>query len=515
MAIRRFAIIAASTLAIGQADAAFAQDAQSSAPSAKPDAPAATTPQDAGNRAQEIVVTGTRTPGRSRLDTASPVDVLSNAALSHQGTTELGAALATIAPSIDFPRPSAVDGTDAIRPATLRGLTPDETLVLINGVRAHTSALLNINGSVGRGASAVDLNTIPGAALDTIEVLRDGASAQYGSDAIAGVINLRLRQARSGGGATIDYGFHDTDVNTARGKRQVWGEHSLTASAWQGIGFGSDGYITLSGEYLDRQPTNRADFDPRIVPSRITGRFGDPEVHQYTGWVNAGTSITDSLQLYGWFGYQQRNSESAAFPRLASAAAAVSGLYPNGFLPLIHTNSHDLNSAIGIKGDIGGWTVDANVSYGRNRIVFETRNSANYAYGNASPTSFKDGALIYDQLVGGIDVSRKYDLFQSLNVAFGVEGRREGFKITPGEQASYGYPASNPVPGAAPGAQGFGGFSPLNAIDKHRENGSAYLDLEAQVTDKLLAGAAARVEDYSDFGWTGNGKLSLRYDFTP
>ena len=504
MTVRHLALFAASTFAIAAASAAHAQDSQPAASAADGQAPA-----------QEIVVTGTRAVGRSRLDTASPVDVLSNAALTHQASTELGAALATVAPSIDFPRPSAVDGTDAIRPATLRGLSPDQTLVLINGVRAHTSALLNINGSVGRGAAAVDLNTIPGVALDTIEVLRDGASAQYGSDAIAGVINLRLRQARSGGAATVDYGFYDTDVDTARGDRHVSGEHTFNASAWQGIGFGSDGYITLSGEYQDRSPTNRADYDPRVTPTRITGRFGDPEVHQYTGWVNAGTSITDALQLYGWFGYQQRNSESAAFPRLPSAAGAVSGLYPNGFLPFIHSNSRDLNSAIGIKGDVGGWTVDANISYGRNRLAYETRNSANYAYGNSSPTNFKDGAMTYDQLVGGIDVSRKYDVFQSLNVAFGVEGRREGFKITPGERASYDYPPSGAVPGQAPGAQGFGGFSPLNAIDKHRENGSAYVDLEAQVTDKFLAGVAGRVEDYSDFGWTGNGKLSLRYDFTP
>src|SRR3954462_12893106 len=178
MHIRRPALmLAASAVAPARGGVAVAQDA----------APAATTPQDAANPVQEIVVTGTRTAGRSRLDTASPVDVLSNAALSHQGTTELGASLATIAPSIDFPRPSAVDGTDAIRPATLRGLSPDQTLVLINGVRAHTSALLNINGSVGRGAAAVDLNTVPSIALDRIEVLRDGASAQYGSDAIAGV----------------------------------------------------------------------------------------------------------------------------------------------------------------------------------------------------------------------------------------------------------------------------------------------------------------------------------------
>jgi len=500
MTVRHLALVATSTFAIAYAGAAQAQTTPN-APSAAPsDSTDASPPQ------QEIVVTGTRAAGRSRLDTASPVDVLSNAALSHQGTTELGAALATVAPSIDFPRPSAVDGTDAIRPATLRGLSPDQTLVLINGVRAHTSALLNVNGSVGRGAAAVDLNTIPGVALDTIEVLRDGASAQYGSDAIAGVINLRLRQARSGGAATLNYGFYDTDVDTARGDRHVTGERAVTASGWQGLGFGSDGYITLSGEYLDRRPTNRADYDPRVTPTRVTGRFGDPAVRQYTGWVNAGSSIGDNLQLYGWFGYQERNSESAAFPRLLSALpAATKQLYPNGFLPFIHSNSRDINSAIGIKGDVGGWNVDANISYGRNRLAYQTRNSANYTLGAASPTQFRDGAMTYDQLVAGVDVSRKYDIFQSLNVAFGVEGRREGFKIAPGEEASY----------TGSGAQGFGGFSPANAVDRHRENGSAYVDLEAQLTDKFLAGLAGRVEDYSDFGWTGNGKLSLRYDFTP
>ena len=500
MISKRIALaLAGSTLAIVQAGTAFAQDEAAS--------------PEAGKAGDDIVVTGTRVAGRSRLDTASPVDVLSGASLRQQGTTELGAALATVAPSIDFPRASAVDGTDAIRPATLRGLSPDATLVLINGVRAHTSALLNTNGSVGRGSAAVDLNTIPAVALETVEVLRDGASAQYGSDAIAGVVNLRLRQARSGGGASVTYGFHNSDIDTARGSRSVTGEHALTASAWQGIGFGADGYLTLSGEYVDRRPTNRADLDPRVAPNRITGRFGDPEVDQYSVWANAGTSINDNWQLYGWFGYQHRTSESAAFPRLPSAAGAVSGIYPNGFLPLINTRSKDINSALGIRGDIGGWAIDVNVSYGRNRIDFRTRNSANYSYGNASPTDFYDGAIIYDQLVGGIDVTKRLDVFQSLNVAFGVEGRREGYEIKAGEQASWGYPDG--VTTGTPGAQGFGGFSPLNAVSRHRSNASVYLDLEAQVTDKLLVGLAGRGERYSDFGTTGTGKISLRYDFAP
>ncbi|WP_298090307.1 TonB-dependent receptor [uncultured Sphingomonas sp.] len=495
-----------SALALAAQAAPPAQEAQ-----AAPVADAAT-PENEGD---VIVVTGTRAEGRTRLDSASPVDVLSGASLQRQGTTELATALSAVAPSIDFPRPAANDGTDAIRPATLRGLSPDQTLVLINGVRGHTSALLNTNGTVGRGSAAVDLNTIPTVALDRIEVLRDGASAQYGSDAIAGVVNLRLREARSGGGAQVNYGFYNTDVDTANGRRSVTGEHAVTASLWQGIGFGEDGFLTVSGEYLKRSPTNRADFDRRVTPNRITGRYGDPEVEQYTGFVNAGTSLTDNWSLYAFGGYQDRDTRSAAFPRLASAATTLAG-YPNGFLPIINTKVQDLNSAAGLRGDLGGFDVDLSFSYGRNKIGFRTLNSANYAYGSATPRDFSDGALIYDQYIIGLDATRRFDVFQSLNVAFGLEGRREGYKIQAGELASYGYPPAGTVTGAAanaaPGAQGFGGFSPLNETERSRRNVSAYVDIEAQVTDRFLAGLAGRVEDYSDFGSTVNGKLSLRYD---
>lgn len=500
--------IAASVLAMAVAQNAHAQDVPADAAAA----PQTAAPAD--DSGSDIIVTGTRVAGRTKLDTASPVDVLDGATLRRQGTTELAAALSSVAPSIDFPRPSAVDGTDAIRPVTLRGLSPDETLVLVNGVRAHTSALVNINGSVGRGSAAVDINTFPTTALDRIEVLRDGASAQYGSDAIAGVVNLRLREARSGGGVSTTYGFYNTDIDTARTDRNVNGERTVSVSGWQGLGFGDDGYLTLSGEYTNRAPTNRADLDPRVTPNTITGRYGDPEVDQYTLFANAGVSITNNLKLYGWLGYQSRDTTSAAFPRLASAAGPFVGtLYPNGFLPLINTKSRDLNSAIGIKGDVGGWDVDLNVSYGRNKIDFRTLNSANYTYGNSSPKNFYDGALVYDQLVGGLDVSRKFDVFQSLNVAFGIEGRREGFQIETGDHASYDVGTAFPT--ATPGAQGFVGFGPTNAVKKNRENGSAYIDVEAQLTDKLLLGLAGRGETYSDFGQTATGKASLRYDVTP
>lgn len=501
-----------------------AQDQQGAVPGAAPTPQSsadATTPSGTA----DIVVTGTRSAGRSRLDTAAPVDVLSNASLQHQGTTELGAALATVAPSVDFPRPSATDATDAIRPATLRGLSPDETLVLINNVRAHSSASLNVNGSVGRGTAAVDLNTVPTDALDRIEVLRDGASAQYGSDAIAGVINLRLRQARTGGAISVTQGFYDTQVTTSRDDYHVRGEQATTIDAWKGLGFGSDGYLTLSGQYLHHAPTNRSDAPApaAAVPSNgptLRARFGDPYVDQVNGFANAGTSLNDSWKLYGWLGYQRRHTSSAAFPRPTSGGtvdfATLAG-YPEGFIPLIDTVSKDLNSAVGVKGQVGdGWNVDLSASYGRNKIAFRTENSANYAFGAASPHNFYDGAVMYDQLVGNLDVTKTLPVFQSLNVAFGLEARREGYQITPGEEASWNYPTplSSAVPGAAPGAQGFGGFSPANAIKRHRENGSAYLDLEAQVTDKFLLAGAVRGETYSDFGQVATGKLSARYDFS-
>ena len=447
--------------------------------------------------------------------------MLSGAALRAQGTTELGAALSAVAPSVDFPRSSAVDGTDSIRPATLRGLSPDQTLVLINGVRAHTSALLNINGSVGRGAAAVDLNTIPSVALDRIEVLRDGASAQYGSDAIAGVINLRLREARSGGGATFTYGGYFTDVKTARGDRSEQDGRTATVSGWQGIALGKEGFLTISGEYLDRDPTSRGDYDPRKTPIRVRSRFGDPDVDQYSLYANAGLPVGGGWELYAFGGYQHRLSISAATPRINGGtdnnanAAALSAIYPDGFLPLINVKSADLTATGGIRGDISGWKVDFNVSYGRSKLKFYTDNSGNSTYGSASQTRFYDGTLTYDQLVSGVDVSKELALGSgTLNVAFGGEYRREGFAIGAGEPASYNRgPAATPSLGS--GAQGFPGFQPSNVVDRHRNNVSGYLDLEAKPISALTIGAAVRGEHYSDFGDTVTGKLSARVELAP
>ena len=464
----------------------------------------------------EIVVTGSRVVGRSRLDSTAPVDTFTSESLQQQGTPELATALANLAPSINFPRGANVGATDAIRPATLRGMSPDQTLVLINGVRAHASALLNLNG-FGRGAQAVDLNTIPTVTLDGVEVLRDGASAQYGSDALAGVINLRLRRADHGGGANVSYGFYDTHYTGAYGSHSVTGEPTWTASAWQGVRIFGDGFLTLSGEYQNRSATVRSDNDPRptaAMPGTVDSRFGDPRVLQGTGFANFGKPLTDNWDLYGWVGYQYRNALASATLRIPSAYAAygITSIYPAGFNPQVNSHSKDLNSALGAKGNIAGWAVDLKVSYGRDAINLWTKNSVNYSYGPGSQTSFYDGSLTYDQLIGGTDISKKFDVLKGLNVAWGVEGRRESYKIGAGEPASYNFGTAFPRAGG--GAQGFTGFKDTDKISVDRSNISAYVDFDAQITEKLRLGLAARGEHYSDFGETATGKLSARYDFS-
>jgi iron complex outermembrane recepter protein len=477
------------------------------------DAAAPDSGAQAADAGQEIVVVGSRAQGRTRLESATPVDVISGTALRQQGTSELAQALSAQVPSIDFPRSAAVDTTDSIRPISLRGLSPDQTLVLINGVRGHASALLNTNGSVGRGSAAFDLDTIPSVALDSVEVLRDGASAQYGSDAIAGVINLRLRQADHGGGATVTYGQYDTDVDAARTSYHRSDGKTVNASAWQGFKLGDGGFLTVSGDYQNRGRTSRGDLDRRVTPNAVISRFGDPSVEQYSGFANFSVPVNDVWSVYGYGGYQHRDSTSAAFYRLATNANNVLSVYPNGFLPRINVRSNDINSALGLKGELSGWNVDLNVSYGRNALRFDTRRSINSTYGAASPTDFYDGRVNYDQLTAGIDIDKKFDLSNgTLNVAYGVEGRREGFEIKPGQVESY---ARGPLGGntaLGSGAQGFQGFTPANALNRHRGNVGIYLDLEAKLS-KLTLGLAGRGEEYSDFGGTGTGKFSARYDF--
>ena len=497
--IRRHILFAAVSAASLAASAAYAQTA-------------ATTAADV----DEVVVTGTRTEGRTRLDSLAPVDVIGAQSLERAGTTELGAALAALAPSLDFPRPSITDGTDSVRPATLRGLAPDQTLVLLNGMRRHASALVNVNGSIGRGSAAVDLNSIPTIALDRIEVLRDGASAQYGSDAIAGVINMRLREARSGGAMNYTYGVYDTEVETARipgGYKKKDGVTN-TAAGWVGLPLGADGFLTVSAEYRFRNPTSRGDLDPRVAPTpKITSRYGDPQSEDRTFYANAGIPLNEAWKLYGFGGYQARITDSAANPRLANNANNVPAIYPGGFLPRITTNIQDWTGAFGTKGEAGGFTIDAGVVYGYNQVHYGVIDSVNASLGAVSPTKFDAGVMRYDQYVAKIDVTKplQFGLANPATLAFGAEYRHEGYKIEKGDTASFVFGG---IAGKAAGAQGFPGFQPGNEVDVNRHSEAAYVDVDVPVTDKLDVDVAGRYEHFSDFGSTTNGKISARYEFT-
>jgi iron complex outermembrane receptor protein len=494
---------------------------------------------------EQIVVTGTRVPDRSATETAVPVDVVSGETLANVGVTEINQTLSVMLPSFNFPRPGLADGTDTIRPATLRGLSPDQTLVLMNSKRRHASSLVNVNGTIGRGAAAVDLNTIPASIVQSIEVLRDGASAQYGSDAIAGVINLRLKQDSDGGDVMAAYGMRDFDYDVPVSPAPAganWPTPStvsnsgtdgetLTVSGWKGLGFGDTGFLTLAAEYKDQERTERGGydfrpqyaanppFDPREAAfDRFNAWYGEPELEQLTLFANGGGELDGGVYLYGWASYQDRESRSAGFFRRALDDRNVIQIYPDGFLPIIAPEVTDYSAAGGATWDAGDWALDASLTFGSNEMQFGVENTLNRSMGTASPTSFDAGGFTYEQLVLNLSAVRSFDvgLASPLNVATGLEAREESYEIFAGEQTSwdnYGVLLPNGTPTAS-GAQVFPGFRPQNAIDADRTAIGAYVDLEANLTDKFLGSVAVRAEDYSDFGSNVSGKVAARYDFT-
>lgn len=527
-------------------------------------------------RQSQIVVTGTRSADRTALETAVPVDVFPVGELTETGRTELNQILAATVPSFNFNQTSISDGSDIIRPATLRGLAPDQTLVLVNSKRRHSSSLVNINGTVGRGSSAVDLNSIPTAAIGSVQVLRDGASAQYGSDAIAGVINVLLKEESSGGGLNARYGAFVTDID-GQGRDAVDGE-TLQISGWKGFALGESGFLTLSAEYKDRNPSNRAGLDPRpqyITPggvsdprettfNRLNHNWGNGNAEDFTVFANAGYGLSNDWELYGWAGYQDREAESTGFYRRSSDSAPgplgtrgtprnLTEIYPDGFLPTIVGDVTDISAGGGIRGAIGGWDTDFSIVYGSNELDYSVVNTLNASLGPTSQTEFDAGALEYNQVVLNANATQTFDnlLPGETTLSFGLEFRDEGFEITAGEPNSYiqgGYrgipgvnyepvlapdpdanvpvgfditnPATFPDPfdanfgvGFAGASQVFGGFTPQSAVDEGRDNIGIYVDAEWEPNSQTLISAAVRYEDYSDFGETVTGKLTGRYDF--
>ncbi|MFU8785421.1 TonB-dependent receptor plug domain-containing protein [Aliidiomarina sp.] len=500
--------------------------------------------QETSERVERIVVTGTRVAGRSAEESTAAVDIVRGEDMARAGITELNQALSVALPSFNFPRPGLADGTDTVRPASLRGLAPDQTLVLVNSKRRHSAALVNVNGTVGRGSSAVDLNTIPLGAVQSVEVLRDGASAQYGSDAIAGVINVRLREAREGGSVSLQYGWRDTKYTvptTPVPAGANWGAPSeisrsrsdgetLTLNAWTGFALTDDGFLTLALEYKDQERTERGgwdhrqqynlidgEFDPREATfDRFNAWYGEPEVEQLTLFANAGINLDDGSKLYGWASYQNRQAVSAGFYRTARDARNVPEIYPDGFLPLIAPDVDDMSLAAGYEWQAGDWAMDTSVVFGQNEMMFTIKNTLNRSLGVASGTEFDAGGYRYNQLVYNLSGARFYDvegLASPLSVAVGAEARREEYRIFAGEPNSYingGVTLNGNA--TASGSQVFPGFRPSNAINENRNAVGAYVDLEAEVTLDWLVSGALRIEDYSDFGNTVTGKIATRYD---
>ncbi len=472
----------------------------------------------------QVVTTGTRRTDRTVLDAPAPIDVFTSEEVKSTGRTETAAILQSLAPSVNFPRPSVTDGTDHERPATLRGLDPDHVLVLINGKRRHTSALVNVNGSVGRGSAAVDLNAIPAEAIDHLEVLRDGAAAQYGSDAIAGVVNIILK-SNATAEAVGSLG------RTKQGDGRV-ADGAFNAST----GMFGDGFFNVTGEYRDREATNRSRRDPRqqyftgdprnLNPpfDLVNHRLGDAATKDALGFFNAGGSLTNSIQLYGFGGLSYRKGDAAGFYRRAQDNRTVRAIYPDGYLPLIDSKIWDGAFTLGAKGKVAGFDWDLSSEYGRNTFEFDINNSVNVSYGTASKTSFYAGQLGANQWTNNLDFVQGFNVgfATPLNVAFGGEFRRDGYFIKQGEPESYldgGVKIlDGPNVGKQPaiGSQVFPGFRPTDAINTSRNNAAGYIDLETNPIAQLTLGAAGRIEHYSDYsGATSTGKLSARYELIP
>ncbi len=490
---------------------------------------------------EEITVVGSRTPGRTAEDSAVPVDVLTAEDLQQSATigAEIGSLLQANVPSFNMPRQSNSDQADIVRAAQLRGLNPDQVLVLVNGKRRHANAVISVESKLGKGAAPVDFNNIPTGAIERIEVLRDGAAAQYGSDAIAGVINIVLKQDSAGGRITASYGAHMTSVDPI--DQDITDGQTGVLSFNKGLEV-RDGFLNLSGEYRKRSATNRAGFDQLptigfaefIVPVPSSGtpeaapndalagrrnyRLGDGDTEDIHLSYNTAFGVSSSAEMYSFGTYSDRRAQGANFFRYAVSDNNVAALFPNGFLPIGVADVSDLSVAVGIRGDTGGWKLDGSVVHGRNIYDDNLRQSVNSSFGATSPTFFDRAEFEYGQTVINLDAGRSVDLGSiPANVAIGAEFRRENYQTRAGDAASYSAGAVMTGEGggtARIGSQGGSGLRPDETVDVDRDSFAAFVDVELQLTETFLLAAALRFEDYDDFGDTTNGKLAARWQLT-
>ncbi len=485
---------------------------------------------ETGFSMDQPVSLGSRAKPKSLLKNTMAVDIISPQQLTGSSQVELSHILHYLVPSFHSTHQTIADGTDHIDPATLRGLGPDQVLVLINGKRRHSSSLLNVNGTVGRGSVGTDFNAIPIAAIDRIEVLRDGATSQYGSDAIAGVINIILKKQ-----IEIIQVDNRVGVNTEGDGLNVY------SSANFGLKIGTRGYVNVTAEYREREAVNRAgdytgtvysddlEEDQRLIEQNRffnqTGysekqvmEIGSAETQNLALSFNGEVPMSDAATFYMHGGRNYREGKSKGFYRFPKDEdRVVLDLFPNGFSPEILTDIQDDAITGGIKGIKNDWDVDFSHSIGINRLDYTVNNSNNASLGIASPRTFYAGGFSYKQNTTNLDVSRTFDWLNGVNIAFGAELRVENYQIIAGEEASYtdgGSTFINTLGVELPrivGAQVFPGFRPENELNRFRTNSSGYVDVEANVTEKLLLRGAARYEAYNDFGGQAVWKVSGRY----
>lgn len=445
---------------------------------------------ETGSESNTIIVTGTRSEGRKSIDSSAPIDVVSDREIEDTGYIDLNRALNFLEPSVNFPRAATTASAANTRPITLRGLSPDQTLVLINGKRRHANAVLNVNNSVGRGSAGVDLDTIPQNAIARIEVLRDGAAAQYGSDAIGGVVNIILKSNASGGSGAIQGGVTE----------QGDGLNGL-ASASIGMRLGGDGHLTVGALVRAQEATNRANVDQRF--DRVTYRIGDPEARLASGSIDFALPL-DAVEIYGFGTLTRKISNNGAGFRVPGYAPSQ----PDGFLPIIEPKIWDWGTTLGLRGELGSIHADLSQTFGYNKADFRVFDTANVSLGLDSPDSFDSGGVTYRQAVTDFGLSRSLaDLLPGGNIALGAQYRHETYAIRNGEPAAT----------LGLGADGFAGFAPRNPVDQNRDAYALYADLELRPIEPLLLGGAIRYDHYDDFGgkmtWRATGRLDVREGF--
>ena len=518
---------------------------------------------------EEHIVVGTRHAPRSQRDSAAPVDVLNSEELRTQAAVDMDDILRNLTPSYNIQRHGIDDEATLVRPATLRGLPPDNLLVLVNGKRRHRSGVIALLGSsLNTGSQGPDLSVIPAIAIAQMELLRDGAAAQYGSDAIAGVLNLRLREASEG-----------TLLETRAGE-YFEGDGRLTqVAANLGLPLTRGGFLNASVEYRQGDPTIRSGQRANAATLRQRGYpvnepaqiWGSPDLDGvWNTFVNTGIDLGNGAEAYGFGGWAKRRAEGGFFFRAPGTSSARSSVFrigseravadldpnddidpaslevptldssfdeiqafvdeyqgdlflfnerfPGGFTPRFGADIRDLSLVAGLRGERpGGLRWDASLSGARSKIEFFIFNTINASLGPDTPTSFRPRDYIQTEVAANLDFSYAVDvgaLASPIGLAWGAEWRQETFESVAGDEASY-VVGPFAAQGFSSGSNGYQGLDPRNAGKWDRPNYALYLDLQADVVPQLQLGAAFRYEDYySDFGNTLNGKLSALWRAT-